>query len=76
MRTLADARTAFDQVVRLPSAKARITGDQNSYTLTKRYRHKQGHWVWAQLGRVPLIDTAGGMISGDLGLIRPGHVVY
>jgi PAS domain S-box-containing protein len=26
-----------------------IAGQQKSYTLTKRYRHKQGHWVWAQL---------------------------
>ncbi len=26
-----------------------IAGERNSYTLTKRYRHKQGHWVWAQL---------------------------
>jgi predicted dehydrogenase len=26
---------------------------------TSGYDHSQRHWVWAQLGRVPLIDTAG-----------------
>ena len=27
--------------------------------LTAGYDNSQRHWVWAQLGRVPLIDTAG-----------------
>lgn len=27
--------------------------------LTAGYDHSQRHWLWAQLGRVPLIDTAG-----------------
>ncbi|NLF02352.1 MAG: gfo/Idh/MocA family oxidoreductase, partial [Anaerolineales bacterium] len=27
--------------------------------LTAGYDESQRHWVWAQLGRVPLIDTAG-----------------
>ena len=26
---------------------------------TPGYDHSQRHWVWAQLGRVPLLDTAG-----------------
>jgi len=36
-----------------------ISGDRDSYTLTKRYRHKQGHWVWAQL-TVAIIRAADG----------------
>jgi predicted dehydrogenase len=27
--------------------------------VTAGYDHSQRHWVWAQLGRVPLLDTAG-----------------
>jgi predicted dehydrogenase len=27
--------------------------------MTAGYDHSQRHWVWAQLGRVPLMDTAG-----------------
>jgi hypothetical protein len=26
---------------------------------TAGFDHSQRHWVWAQLGRVPLLDTAG-----------------
>lgn len=36
-----------------------IAGERNSYTLTKRYRHKRGHWVWAQL-TVAIIRRADG----------------
>ena len=28
-------------------------------SLTAAYDHSQRHWVWAQLGRIPLLDTAG-----------------
>ncbi len=39
--------------------QACVTGSRSSYSLTKRYRHQQGHWVWAQL-TVALIRRADG----------------
>jgi len=36
-----------------------LAGERTTYSLEKRYRHKQGHWVWAQLS-VALIRNAEG----------------
>lgn len=36
-----------------------LAGQRDTYTLEKRYRHKQGHWVWVQL-TVALVREADG----------------
>ena len=36
-----------------------LAGQRDTYTLEKRYRHKQGHWVWVQL-TVALVRKADG----------------
>lgn len=42
-----------------------LDGRRNTYTMEKRYRHKQGHWVWVQL-TVALVRTHEG---------RPGYFI-
>ena len=36
-----------------------VAGKINRYQIEKRYRHKQGHWIWARLS-VSLVRDAGG----------------
>ncbi len=36
-----------------------LAGERTTYSLEKRYRHKQGHWVWAQLTVALIRNTEG-----------------
>lgn len=46
-----------------------LDGQRSSYTLEKRYRHKQGHWLWVQL-TVALVRTPDGLPSYFVSVVQ------
>jgi len=46
-----------------------LSGRRDKYTLEKRYRHKQGHWVWVQL-TVALVRDAQGQPSYFVSVVQ------
>lgn len=46
-----------------------LAGQRDTYTLEKRYRHKQGHWVWVQL-TVALVRDAQGLPSYFVSVVQ------
>lgn len=46
-----------------------LAGQRSTYTLEKRYRHQQGHWVWVQL-TVALVRKADGSPSYFISVVQ------